>query len=53
VVEANAALAGDEGLVNRDPMGGGWFFRLAGVDEAAVAALMDESAYTAFLENNA
>jgi glycine cleavage system H protein len=53
VVEANAALAGDEGLVNRDPMGGGWFFRLAGVDEAAVAALMDEAAYTAFLENNA
>jgi glycine cleavage system H protein len=53
VVEANASLAGDEGLVNRDPMGQGWFFRLAGVDEAAVAGLMDEAAYKAFLESNA
>jgi glycine cleavage system H protein len=50
VVESNAALSGDEGLVNREPMGGGWFFRLSGVEEATIAGLMDEAGYAAFLE---
>ena len=50
VVESNAALAGDEGLVNREPMGGGWFFRLSGVEEATIAGLMDEAGYAACLE---
>lgn len=53
VVEANAALAGDEGLVNREPMAGGWFFKVIPADPAAVAALMDEAAYKAFVESNA
>ena len=53
VVEANASLAGDEGLVNREPMGGGWFFKVIPADPAAVAALMDEAAYKAFVESNA
>jgi glycine cleavage system H protein len=53
VIESNAALSGDEGLVNREPMGGGWFFRLSGVDEGTIAALMDEAAYAAFVEGNA
>jgi glycine cleavage system H protein len=53
VVEANAALSADPGLVNREPMEGGWFFRLSGVDEASVAALMDEAAYAAFVESTA
>ncbi|MFN6954356.1 MAG: glycine cleavage system protein GcvH [Acetobacteraceae bacterium] len=53
VVEANAALSADPGLVNREPTEGGWFFRLSCVDEAAVAALMDEAAYAAFVESNA
>ncbi|MCS6932612.1 MAG: glycine cleavage system protein GcvH [Acetobacteraceae bacterium] len=53
VVEANAALSADPGLVNRDPTGGGWFFRLSGVEEAALAGLMDEAAYAAFVENAA
>lgn len=50
VVEANAALAENPALVNSAPTGEGWFFKLEGVDAAAVAALMDEAAYAAFLE---
>ena len=53
VVETNAALASDPGLVNREPMEGGWFFRLSGVTEADLAALMDEAAYAAFVETQA
>jgi glycine cleavage system H protein len=50
VVESNAALTDNPGLVNSAPTGEGWFFKLDGVDAAAVAALMDEAAYAAFLE---
>lgn len=50
IAEANAALAENPALVNTDPTGEGWFFRIEGVDPAAVAALMDEAAYAAFLE---
>lgn len=53
VVEANAGLAGDEGAVNREPMGAGWFFKVIPEDPAAITALMDEAAYAAFLESNA
>jgi glycine cleavage system H protein len=53
VVEANAALAENPALVNSAPTGDGWFFRIAGVDAATVAALMDEAAYAAFVESAA
>lgn len=51
VAEANAALAENPALVNSAPTGGGWFFKLDRVDAAAVAALMDEAAYAAFVES--
>jgi glycine cleavage system H protein len=51
VAEANAALVENPALVNSAPTGEGWFFRLEGVDAAAVAALMDETAYAAFVES--
>lgn len=51
VAEANSALAENPALVNSAPTGEGWFFRLEGVDAAAVAALMDEAAYAAFVES--
>ncbi len=51
VVEANAALVENPALVNASPTGDGWFFKLEGVDAAAVAALMDEAGYAAFLES--
>ncbi len=51
VVESNSALAENPALVNASPTGEGWFFKLDGVDAAAVAALMDEAGYAAFLES--
>ena len=43
VSEVNEALAGNPALVNTDPYGGGWLFRLKEVSEAD--ALMDAEAY--------
>jgi glycine cleavage system H protein len=51
VAESNAALAENPALINSDPTGEGWFFKLAGVDTGAVMALMDEDAYAAFVES--
>lgn len=50
VVESNAALTENPALINSSPTDEGWFFRLEGVDAAAVGALMDEAGYAAFLE---
>lgn len=50
IVEVNAALADNPGLVNAEPTGEGWFFRIEPKDPAEAAALMDETAYAAFLE---
>jgi glycine cleavage system H protein len=50
IAESNAKLSEDPALVNSSPTGDGWFFRLEGVDAAAVAELMDEAGYKAFLE---
>ena len=45
VVEGNAAVADDPALVNRDPEGEGWFFKLELSDSGQVDGLMDEAAY--------
>ena len=45
VVEGNAAVADDPALVNRDPEGEGWFFKLELSDAGQVEGLMDEAAY--------
>ena len=45
VVEGNAALADDPSLINRDPEGEGWFFKLKLSDSAELDGLMDEAAY--------
>jgi glycine cleavage system H protein len=50
VVEANAALADDPALVNTDPQGAGWFFKLKLSDPSELEGLMDEAAYKALLE---
>ena len=50
VVESNAALKEDPSLVNSSPAGEGWFFKVGGVDAAALAELMDEAGYAAFVE---
>ena len=45
VVEGNAALGDDPSLINRDPEGEGWFFKLKLSDPSELDKLMDESAY--------
>jgi glycine cleavage system H protein len=45
VVEGNAALADDPSLINRDPEGEGWFFKLKLSDTSELDGLMDETAY--------
>ncbi|NTS63691.1 glycine cleavage system protein GcvH [Sphingomonas sp. HHU CXW] len=50
VIESNAALADDSSLVNSDPEGEGWFFKLTLADAAELDQLMDEAAYAAFVE---
>ena len=50
VVETNEAIVDEPALVNSDAMGEGWFFRLEIDDTEAFEALMDEAAYTEFLE---
>lgn len=49
VVEINEAIAADPSLVNSDPLGQGWFFKLKLKDTAAMDALMDEAAYNALV----
>jgi len=50
VVESNQAIVDDPALVNRDPTGDGWFFKIELSDPDALNELMDEAAYNAFLE---
>lgn len=45
VTEGNAAIADDPALINRDPEGDGWFFKLKLADPSEVHGLMDEAAY--------
>ena len=45
VVEGNSALADDPSLINRDPEGEGWFFKLKLSDPSELDGLMDEVAY--------
>jgi glycine cleavage system H protein len=45
VIEANQAIVADPTLVNSDPLGAGWFFKLKVTNPSEVDALMDEAAY--------
>ncbi len=51
VVEANQALSDDPSLVNSDPEGEGWFFRLRLSDSSELDGLMDAGAYKSFCES--
>jgi glycine cleavage system H protein len=50
VVETNQTIVDEPALVNSDAMGEGWFFRLEIDDAEAFNALLDDAAYTEFLE---
>lgn len=45
VVEGNSAIADEPSLINSDPQGDGWFFKMKLSDESELAGLMDEAAY--------
>ena len=45
VVEGNQAVADDPALVNSDPEGEGWFFKLKLDNPGELDGLMDEGAY--------
>ncbi|MBI0474023.1 glycine cleavage system protein GcvH [Sphingomonas sp. MA1305] len=49
VIEGNAALGDDPSLVNSDPEGDGWFFKITLTDSSELEDLMDETAYEAFV----
>lgn len=49
VTEGNGALDGDPALVNSDPEGDGWFFKLTLSDPSELEGLMGEAAYKAFV----
>lgn len=49
VVEVNGALADDPALINRAPVGEGWFLKLKVSNAGELGALMDEAAYATFV----
>ena len=49
VTETNGALADNPELVNSDPYGEGWIFKLAPEDASAVESLMDADDYDAYV----
>jgi glycine cleavage system H protein len=49
VTEANPAIADDPSIINSDPEGEGWFFKLRLSDSSELEGLMDEAAYREFV----
>ncbi len=52
VVEGNQALADDPSLVNSDPEGEGWFFKLRLSDDGQLSDLMDAEQYKDFCDSH-
>jgi glycine cleavage system H protein len=50
VIEGNQAVADDPALVNSDPEGQGWFFKLKLDNAGELDGLMDESAYREWVQ---
>jgi glycine cleavage system H protein len=51
VVAVNDALTGEPGLVNTDPTGKGWFFKIKAASTAEFQDLMDAASYDAFVKS--
>lgn len=49
VTESNSALEGEPDLVNTDPEGAGWLFKLTLSDAGELDGLMDKAAYDEFV----
>jgi glycine cleavage system H protein len=53
IVETNQTIVDDPALVNSDPLGNGWFFKLNIANPSEIDSLMDEETYKARLEAKA
>jgi len=51
VTEGNQAVVDEPSLVNSDPEGEGWFFRLTLSDPSELEELMDAEAYKSFCDS--
>lgn len=49
IVQVNAKLADNPGLVNEDPMGAAWFFKMKVDDLSAMDDYMDEDEYADYV----
>ena len=49
VVEVNDKIVADPSIVNADPQGQGWFFKLRLADPKSMNTLMDEAAYNTLI----
>jgi glycine cleavage system H protein len=50
ITETNPAIVDDPALINRDPTGAAWFFKIELSDLAAFDALLDQAGYDALVE---
>jgi glycine cleavage system H protein len=52
IIEVNDRLAGEPGLVNAEPTGNGWLFKMKIGNSAELEKLLDEDAYKALTEGS-
>ncbi len=49
IIEVNSALADNPAMVNDDPQGEAWFFKMKASDPSQMDEFMDEAAYQKFI----
>ena len=49
IVEKNEAIEADPAVVNGDPMGDGWFFKIKIADKSQLDDMLDEDGYKALI----
>ena len=49
IVEVNDALVDNPGMINDDPLEGGWFFKIKAADPSQMDDYMDEAGYKKFI----
>ncbi|MEM5521299.1 glycine cleavage system protein GcvH [Sulfitobacter sp. AS59] len=49
IIEVNGALTDNPGMVNDDPQGEAWFFKMKASDPSQMDEFMDEAAYQKFI----
>jgi glycine cleavage system H protein len=51
VLEGNAAIVADPSLINKDPEGQGWFFKVKLTSPSELNSLMNKADYDQFVKN--